>query len=93
MTTNLNDLVELMRSQYELPKIASVVAEMLSSGYSSNEIADRIEFFCETHEISENYEDGLDDIIAAMEGWCDKDYFLHPSHYRRSCAKDYSHSL
>lgn len=34
-------------------------------------------------ELDVEYDDYLDDIIAAMEGWCSNDFKLHPKNFKK----------
>ncbi|HGZ6767504.1 hypothetical protein [Vibrio aestuarianus] len=81
MTYNINSLATLLNAQPELPILVSALSGMLEAGYRHNSLSATIRAFCRSKNLPEDYEDTLDDLVAAMEGWCDKDYILHPSHY------------
>ncbi|EGU59893.1 hypothetical protein VINI7043_05571 [Vibrio nigripulchritudo ATCC 27043] len=80
---NLNSLVSLLQSQPELPVITTALVGMLNNGYKQNSLSATIRSFTRSKDLPEEYEDDLDDLIAAMGGWCDKDFALHPSHFEK----------
>ncbi|MGK0273021.1 MAG: hypothetical protein ACI88H_003698 [Cocleimonas sp.] len=81
MTYNITNLLNLLSSHSELPVITTALSMLLKSGYKPSSLCASIESFYNIETLPEEYEDDLDDLIAAMQGHCDRDYILHPSHY------------
>lgn len=42
--------------------------------------------FCDKNNLNlaDYYEDNLEELVAALEGQCNKDFVLHPEHYRNA---------
>lgn len=81
MIYNISNLLNLLHSRPELSAIATSLSVLLRSGYKPSSLCASIEAFSGSEDLPEEYEDDLDDLIAAMQGYCDRDYILHPSHY------------
>ncbi|EGR2854221.1 hypothetical protein DLH87_21205 [Vibrio parahaemolyticus] len=81
MTYKLNDLSTVLDSKPKLAVLANLLASMLRDGYKQSVLIELIYNYSDTHELDSEYEDMLDDIIAAMEGHCHSSYLLHPSKY------------
>lgn len=73
-----NYLEEQNRAQ-----IISFVKEMRQNGCAIHQIQDIIDNYREMNEISDCFDDFLDDICSALEGWCSTEYVLHPSQFKK----------
>lgn len=73
-----NHLEEQNRAQ-----IVSFVEEMRQNGCAVHQIQDIIDNYREMNEISDCFDDFLDDIFSALEGWCSTEYVLHPSQFKK----------
>lgn len=62
--------------------IAKSLNQLRKNGSSIDNLQERLEVFKENNALSERRLDDLDDLIAALNGFCDKEYFLHPTHYK-----------
>lgn len=74
-------LKKLLLDEPDTVVLSKFLKSMLELGDSENKIINIIDSFMESNDISEEYDDELDDLIAAMEGHCSKDYILHPSNF------------
>ena len=81
MTYKLNDLSNVLNSKPKLPVLAEFLASMLRDGYKQSVLIEVIYHYADSHVIDSDYEDMLDDVVAAMEGHCNSGYLLHPSKY------------
>ncbi|WP_102385612.1 hypothetical protein [Vibrio cyclitrophicus] len=82
MTYSYRDLKAVMQEHKPLPEVAQVLASMLSNGFKVNTVVVYMYDFIDSADLDEDYENVLDDLIAAMEGDCHKNYILHPSHFK-----------
>ncbi|MDC5758011.1 hypothetical protein OPW41_00150 [Vibrio europaeus] len=81
MTYSLNDLHAVLAKHGSMKELASVLAVLLQRDYTSDVLIEFIYHFVDSNELEDDYEDILDDLIAAMAGDCHSSYILHPSNY------------
>lgn len=81
MTYSLNSLHLVLTKHASLKDIASVLAALLKNGYDSEVLSEYMYNFVDSNDLESDYEDVLDDLIAAMAGDCHSTYILHPSNY------------
>ena len=81
MTYSYRDLKHVMREHRPLSEVAEVLASLLNSGFQRNAVIEYMYNYIDSSSLEEDYENVLDDLIAAMEGDCHKNYILHPSHF------------
>lgn len=79
MTTEFSKHLE-SKSRHEL---VLEIKERRLNGESAHAIQIELYNFMKDNEVSIEYEDYLDDLISALEGWCDKSYVLHPSQFKK----------
>ncbi|MGI9878105.1 hypothetical protein ACKVMW_21145 [Vibrio chagasii] len=82
MTYSYRDLKVVMQEHKPLSEVAQVLASMLRNGFKADTVVEYMYDFIESTNLDEDYENVLDDLIAAMEGDCHKNYILHPSHFK-----------
>lgn len=81
MTYSLNDLRVVLDKHSSTKDIASVLAALLQNGYDSGVLSQVMYDFANNNHVESDYEDVLDELIAAMAGDCHSTYILHPSNY------------
>lgn len=76
------EIYDLLSTTTELSKLSHAIHCKLLSGTKSADITDAIYKFMDSQpRMSEEFESHLEDIIAAMEGWCSNRSILHPCNY------------
>ena len=73
----LTGLIENKKSQSEITRQIVIMSQR---GMPINEIRDTFNEIVEAYEnqFTESYSDEIDDITAALEGWCSSEFALHP---------------
>ena len=72
----------LLQSQPEAASLAGILAIMLRNGYKQSSLAAVINAYADNSNVSDDYEDKLDELVSAMEGDCSKNYILHPVNFK-----------
>lgn len=70
---NLNNLMIALTEHSSLEILFNLCKELRSTGYKSKDILNIIDEFLDENEQSRSYEEIIDEIISALEGYC------HPS--------------
>ncbi|EGR1056952.1 hypothetical protein EFU43_17165 [Vibrio cholerae] len=81
MTYTYRDLKLAMQGHRPLSEVAEMLASMLKSGFQREAVIQYMCSYIDDSNIEDDYENVLDDLISAMEGDCNKNYILHPSHF------------
>jgi hypothetical protein len=93
MIYNLEYLDSMLIKETKVSQISDIIKNMLSNGYNANGLSNYLNKFMKENVITGKYEDDLDDLVAAMEGWCHSDYQLHPSNFENKNNKSYRNKL
>lgn len=79
-----NPLWEALSNNLKAKELTILIQELRKEGVLVDIITSTIILFCENNQLSVNRIDMLDDIVAALEGDCSRDYILHPSNFKTS---------